>query len=132
MIKFNPKLKSLAGDLRNKSTLSEVLLWNHLKGKRMLGYSFTRQKSLGDCIVDFYCSKLRLVIEIYGASYFDKFQEDNLRQVKLEKTGIRFLRFGDVQVKRSMESVIMEIEEWIKEEEAFNVRRGRTMLKPIF
>jgi very-short-patch-repair endonuclease len=119
IIKYNPRLKSFARDLRNKSTLSEVLLWNHLKGKKMLGYAFTRQKPLGDYIVDFYCHRLRLAIEIDGGSHFDKLNEDNSRQVKLEKMGIRFLRFGDVQVKMNMESVILEIEEWIKEEDVF-------------
>jgi very-short-patch-repair endonuclease len=123
-IKYNPKLKKFARDLRNKSTLSEVLLWNHLKGKRMRGYVFTRQKPLGDYIVDFYCNNLRLAIEIDGGSHFDKLKDDDLRQDKLEKIGIRFLRFGDIQVKRNMESVIMEIEEWIKKEESFVAERN--------
>ncbi len=37
-----------------KSTLSEVLLWNHLKGKQMRGYDFHRQKPINNYIVDFF------------------------------------------------------------------------------
>ncbi|MBT6416907.1 MAG: DUF559 domain-containing protein, partial [Candidatus Marinimicrobia bacterium] len=57
-IYYNPKLKQLARNLRNNSTLAEVLLWNELKQKRMRGYQFYRQKPILDYIVDFYCSKL--------------------------------------------------------------------------
>ncbi len=65
-IRYNPKLKALARELRKNSTLSEVLLWNHLKGGQMKGYQFMRQKPIDDYIVDFYCSKLTLIIEIDG------------------------------------------------------------------
>ena len=65
-IYYNPKLKTLSGELRNNSTLSEVLLWNMLKSKKMKGYQFMRQKPTDNYIVDFYCSKLKLVIEIDG------------------------------------------------------------------
>ena len=66
---YNPKLKQLARNLRNNSTLSEVLLWNELKGKLFEGYQFMRQKPIGEFIVDFYCPKLKLVIEIDGESH---------------------------------------------------------------
>jgi very-short-patch-repair endonuclease len=38
IIPYNPKLKELARKLRKESTLGEVLLWNQLKGKQLLGY----------------------------------------------------------------------------------------------
>ena len=63
-IHYNPKLKYHARELRKKGVLSEVLLWNHLKGRKMRGCQFMRQKPVGDYIVDFYCNKLKLVIEI--------------------------------------------------------------------
>ncbi|MDP2993407.1 MAG: DUF559 domain-containing protein, partial [Deltaproteobacteria bacterium] len=73
---YNPKLKELARRLRNSSTLSEVLLWNHLKGKQMKGYDFHRQKPIDNYIVDFFCTKLRLIIEIDGDSHLFKGEED--------------------------------------------------------
>ena len=51
---YDKNLKRLAAKLRNNSTLAETLLWNELKGKRMIGYDFHRQKPLGNYIVDFY------------------------------------------------------------------------------
>ena len=63
-ILYNPELKKRARELRKKGVLSEVLLWNQLKYRKMRGYQFMRQKPIGNYIVDFYCNKLKLVIEI--------------------------------------------------------------------
>ena len=49
-------------ELRKNSTLAEILLWNELKGRKMLGYQFMRQKPIDKYIVDFYSSKLKLII----------------------------------------------------------------------
>lgn len=50
--------------------MSEILLWQKLRAGQFRGYSFNRQKPLGNYIVDFYCRKLNLVIEIDGDSHF--------------------------------------------------------------
>ena len=52
ILPYNPKLKPLAKALRNDMTLSEVLLWNELKQKKMLGYDFDRQRPIDNYIVD--------------------------------------------------------------------------------
>ena len=75
-VRYNPELKQRARDLRKQGVLSEVLLWNQLKGRKLRGYQFMRQKPIGAYIVDFYCSKLRLVIEIDGESHSGKFDYD--------------------------------------------------------
>ncbi len=54
-IYYNPKLTALARELRNNSTLSEILLWDELKTGRMLGFDFHRQKPIDNFIVDFFC-----------------------------------------------------------------------------
>jgi very-short-patch-repair endonuclease len=92
-IYYNPKLKILSRELRKNSTLSEVLLWNQLKARKMRGYQFMRQKPVGNYIVDFYCSRLRLAIEIDGESHGEKSKEDQIRQRKLESLGLSLLRF---------------------------------------
>ena len=114
-IHYNPALKQKARELRNNSTLSEVLLWNELKKKKIKGYDFHRQKPVDNYIVDFFCFKLMLAIEIDGISHATKAEQDEIRQKKLEKLGIRFLRFDDLLVKMDMESVIKTIEKWIEE-----------------
>ena len=55
---YNPKLKPLAKALRKNMTFSEVLLWNELKQKKMLGHDFDRQRPIDNYIVDFYCKDL--------------------------------------------------------------------------
>ena len=64
IIPYEPHLKDLARKLRRHSTLAEILLWRQLRGKRMLGCDFDRQKPVDQFIVDFFCSKLKLAIEV--------------------------------------------------------------------
>lgn len=97
----NPKLKALARKLRKNSTLGEVLLWNELKQRKMRGYQFIRQKPIGEFIVDFFCSTLKLIIEIDGeASHRFKLTEDMERQDWLEKLGLSVLRLSENQVRK--------------------------------
>jgi very-short-patch-repair endonuclease len=110
IIPYNPNLKELARKLRNSSTLSEVLLWNHLKRRQMRGYQFLRQKPLDKYIVDFFCYELMLAIEIDGVSHDEKAKVDVMRQKRLESFGIHFLRFTDSDVKNNMCGVLQSIE----------------------
>jgi len=112
--KYNPKLKKRAKDLRNNSTLSEVLLWLQLKNKK-LGLDFHRQKPIDNFIVDFFCPNLMLAIEIDGVSHNDKVEYDKLRQKKLENLGVKFIRFRDEDVKKNMQGCIDFLKEWIDE-----------------
>lgn len=114
IIPYNSRNKELARCLRRNGTLSEVLLWKYLKVKQMLGYDFDRQKPLDDYIVDFFCNELMLAIEIDGGTHNYKGEEDQRRQKKLEKLGIKFLRFTDEDVKGNIEGVVAIIEEWVK------------------
>ncbi|MBC8215428.1 MAG: endonuclease domain-containing protein [Candidatus Marinimicrobia bacterium] len=116
-IYYNPKLKQLARNLRNNSTLAEVLLWVRLKGKQMMGYRFMRQKPIGEYIVDFFCSKLSLVIEVDGESHYKKERQDLKRQEYLESIGLTVLRFDNDQIKEGLDYVLQEIEDWIKKKE---------------
>ena len=104
IIPYNPKLIEYARLLRKNSTLSEVLLWQQIKNKA-LGVQFHRQVPMLDYIVDFYCHELMLAIEIDGDSHLYKYNYDNKRQGDLEKEGVVFLRFTDIDVKRNMFSV---------------------------
>ena len=100
--------------MRKNSTLSEVLLWEQLKNKQLIGYDFHKQKPIDEFIVDFYCPKLKLVIEIDGESHDGKIQEDKTREEKLKSLGLNILRFLDSEVKQNMEGVILEIRKWIE------------------
>ena len=114
MLRYNPKLKSLARELRKLSTLAEVLLWRHLKGRQRCGVDFHRQKPIGEFIVDFFAPRLMLAVEIDGDTHRFKGAEDAERQRKLEAVGIRFLRFSDREVKANADGVAQAIDHWIE------------------
>ena len=117
IIAYNPKLKQLARNLRKRMTLSEILLWSHLRKRQMGGYQFLRQKPIGNFIVDFFCKELTLAIEIDGESHDEKIEQDEQRQKKLESLGIRILRFHDQEVKNNLDGVLTAIGKWIRENE---------------
>jgi len=108
-IYYNPGLKEKARSLRKKGTKAETLLWLCLKGRKIRGFQFTRQKPIGNYIVDFFCPKLRLAIEIDGISHDDKLEYDRIRQQSIEAQGVRFLRFYDDDVKSNLEDVVQAI-----------------------
>ncbi|MFD2873919.1 endonuclease domain-containing protein [Mucilaginibacter ximonensis] len=117
IIPYKPYLKELARQLRNDSTLSEVLLWNELKNKKYFGYDFQRQKPLLDYIVDFYCNELDLVIEIDGQYHNseEKYSLDQNRDKKLAEYYLTVIRFTEWEVRKDMLNVLRTIEKHIVE-----------------
>ena len=114
ILPYNPKLKTLARQLRNNSTLSEVLFWQNIKGKSY-GYEFHRQVPIDNYIVDFFCHELSLAIEIDGNTHDYNFDNDEKRQMVLESLGIIVLRFSDIEVKKSLNEVLRVLESRISE-----------------
>ena len=110
---YNTKLKSLSRQLRNNTTEAEKLLWSKIRGKQLRGYQFYRQRIIGNYIVDFYCPKARLVIELDGGQHYsneglekDKIRDDYMREHKL-----RVLRFSDRDVFGNITGVVEMIYE---------------------
>ena len=114
IIPYKPYLKDLARELRKNSSFSEVLLWQKIKQKS-LGVQFHRQVPMLDYIVDFYCHEIQLAIEIDGSSHDTKFEEDLKRQNELEKQGVIFIRFTDLEIKKEMFSVELALREKVQE-----------------
>jgi very-short-patch-repair endonuclease len=111
---YNPYLKEKARELRNNSTLGEILLWQKLKGKQCYGFDFHRQKPILNYIVDFYCSKLNLVIEIDGYCHNFKAEEDKQRDVELTKLGFTVLRFSEGEVRNNLDLVLNSLSIFIE------------------
>jgi very-short-patch-repair endonuclease len=120
IIKYNPKLKELARQLRRNATKSEVFLWQKLKRDQFFGYDFHRQKPIDEYIVDFFCNKLRLAIEVDGYSHeiLEVWQKDVKKTKRLNELGIHVLRFSDHQILNDMENVLRAIENYILRFEA--------------
>ncbi|TCN73234.1 endonuclease domain-containing protein [Acetobacteroides hydrogenigenes] len=83
----------------------------------MLGFDFTRQKPIDSYIVDFFCSKLMLAIEIDGYSHQleEVYAKDVENSRRLEELGIKLLRFQDVEVFQNTKGVLQVIENTVIE-----------------
>jgi very-short-patch-repair endonuclease len=114
IIAYQASSKAFARKLRREMTLAEVLLWNQLKRRQMLGYDFDRQRPIGKYVVDFYCKELRLAVEVDGRSHDVKEAVDRKRQRELEALGVAFLRFWDAEVKQDMRGVLARLAEGIR------------------
>ena len=103
---YNPKLKEKAKQLRKAGNLSEVILWNNLKNKQLLGLDFDRQKIIGNYIVDFFVRNMMTVIEIDGESHDYKGGHDVIRENYLKSLGLEILHFQDIEVKKATNQVL--------------------------
>ena len=112
---YNINLKEFSRQLRNHSTLGEILLWKKLRAGGIMNYSFNRQKPLDRYIVDFYCKPLNLVIEVDGGYHNEQAQaiKDKERQQILESMNLNFLRFPDQQVRKDIKMVVKTIQNYI-------------------
>ena len=113
---FNqPELKTRRRDLRNAMPKPEQVLWYYLKGKNIRGYKFRRQYSVGNYILDFYCPKIKLAIEIDGDSHFTPraATHDQLRAKFLRQYSIQVLRFTNTDITKNIEPVVNKILEYL-------------------
>jgi len=114
---YAPNLKPLARKLRSNMTDAEQLLWSRLRRKQVHGVQFYRQKPMGPYIVDFYCAKAALVIEIDGGQHFSKegVERDGERDDALAVMHVRVLRFDNGEVMRNTDGVMAVIEQAVLE-----------------
>jgi very-short-patch-repair endonuclease len=117
MLKYNPKLKSRARQLRQNLTESERALWLRLRSKQLAGLQFYRQKPIGDFIVDFYAPKAKLVIEIDGSQHLEAHhaEKDRQRDEYLSSLGLIVLRFNSRQVLKETDATMERIYQTIAE-----------------
>ncbi|PIR86611.1 MAG: hypothetical protein COU11_04825 [Candidatus Harrisonbacteria bacterium CG10_big_fil_rev_8_21_14_0_10_49_15] len=106
---FNKEEKTdLRKLLRNSIPDPEVIMWSQLQQKRMRGYKFRRQASIDRYVVDFYCPREKLVIEIDGDSHFtDEAEQYDAERTKIfEALGLRVLRFTNEDVRQRLTVVL--------------------------
>lgn len=107
---YNRKLKCVARELRNNMTEAEKNIWyGYLRNFR---YPVLRQKPIDNYIVDFYCPKLRLIIEIDGDThYFEERKNYESKRTKiLGKYGLKILRFTNKDILKNLSGVVDVIE----------------------
>ncbi len=105
------ELTEISRGLRKRSTHSEDILWQALRGRKLAGLKFRRQHPFGTSIVDFYCHEKRLVVEIDGAVHLgkDAQERDRARQEIIEQYSVRFIRLPADEVERDLEESLGKI-----------------------
>jgi very-short-patch-repair endonuclease len=111
------ELFKFARELRKNQTESEKVLWKVLREFRSHGFIFRRQHPIDIFIADFYCHKLKLIIEVDGEIHDNKESQehDDGRSAENEKIGIRVIRFTNEQVLNNKDIVIRRINNYIAE-----------------
>ena len=110
-----PEIFNKARILRKNMTVPELELWNRLKGKKINGIRFRPQHPINIFIADFYCHKVKLVIEIDGEEH-DKIINRNYdieRSNLMSSFGITTIRFKNDEVLNEIEKVLSIIEKYL-------------------
>jgi very-short-patch-repair endonuclease len=112
----SPEIFERAKLLRQNTTEAEKTLWKRLNKNQLDGLRFRQQHPISKFIVDFYCTKANLVIELDGEIHLkeDTYERDTGRQYELERLGLTVLRFTNKEVLENIESVIERIKSHLK------------------
>jgi very-short-patch-repair endonuclease len=135
MLPYNKNLKERARQLRANMTDAERYLWAKIRMKQLKGYWFYRQKPIGDYIVDFFCPKAKLIIEVDGSQHFvnETIEYDRIREEYVSSLGLKVLRFTNTEVLKHVEGVVERIEEEINEKIPLipPFSKGETQVSPF-
>lgn len=113
-LKYLEQLRTMSRNNRKNPTLAEDKFWQLLSYKK-LNLKFLRQKPIGRFILDFYCSKLLLAIEIDGDSHDNKQNFDQGRDLYLEQRGIKTIRYKNYQVLNNFHQIKLDLITKIKQ-----------------
>ncbi|MCB0749499.1 MAG: endonuclease domain-containing protein [Ignavibacteriae bacterium] len=111
----NPNLIEQRRSNRNNPTKAEQLLWERIRKKQLYGFRFLRQYSVGPYILDFYCPKMHLGIEVDGGYHKTNNQKryDMEKEKFIKSTGINVIRFDNEEVLNKIGVVINKITEYL-------------------
>lgn len=115
MDKIPNGLLQRARRLRLEQTKAEILFWRIVRNRALGGFKFRRQKPIGPYVVDFYCAKAKVAVELDGSGHLDPEQiaHDKKRDKFLSENGVLVLRYSNHQLFDETESVLEHIWEAI-------------------
>jgi len=115
-IPYDKELVSRARELRKSQTEVEEKFWEIVKRDRLAGFKFTRQKPIGNFIVDFYCAEFRLAIELDGKLHeFQKERDKERDNLLKQKFGVRVVRYNNEDILKSSEKFIDNLLAYLKQ-----------------
>ena len=106
---YNKDYKVRATSLRQSRNYAEVILWREIKGRKLCGLDFDRQKVIGNYIADFCCESARIIIEVDGSSHIGREEYDKERDEFLWACGFDVIRISDHDVKHNLDYVLKEL-----------------------
>ena len=114
MKEYNKENIPLAKTLRRNMTPWERKLWYEFLGDYPI--RFQRQKAIGNYIVDFYCAKAGLVIELEGGGHYtaEQTEKDNIRTKDLENMKLTVIRICNLDIDRNFRGVCEYIDITVK------------------
>ena len=115
---YNNDHKERSRDLRKNMTPAERLVWSKVRRKQILGLQFYRQKPIHQYVVDFYCPKANLIVEVDGGQHWelDHAEADQLRDGVLKQLDLKVLRFSNLEVMKELDSVMEQIYETARQQ----------------
>jgi very-short-patch-repair endonuclease len=101
--------------LRSTETEAEKVLWEKLRNKQLRGFKFRRQHPISLYIADFYCHKLKLIVEIDGGYHYEKEQipKDEERTKILEFNDVKVIRFSNEEILSDIKKVLEKLETYL-------------------
>jgi very-short-patch-repair endonuclease len=93
----DPVAQFRARTLRADKTAGEKILWAHLR-KKQQGYGFRQQVRVGTYILDFYCARAKLCVEVDGEQHQGQVGYDSRRDATLGKLGIQTMRIPSIDL----------------------------------
>jgi very-short-patch-repair endonuclease len=117
--KVSPTKLTQAKEFRQNMTPAERRLWKHLRANRLDGWHFRRQQIIDGFIVDFYCHKEGLVIEVDGPIHKRQKDQDAIRTEILEAKGLKIVRFTNKEVMNDLHKVLQIILENLETDSPF-------------
>lgn len=105
----DPDILERAKQLRNQATPEEKILWGHLRANRMAGFHFRRQQVIQGYIVDFYCHRASLVIELDGPIHQSQTAYDHERDEQLKNMGLKILHIRNDEITHELDETLKRI-----------------------
>jgi len=118
------RLRPIARENRAQATEAENVLWQAIRRHSLSGFRFRRQHVIDRFVVDFYCARARLVVEVDGPIHDSRAEDDATRQNHLESLNLRVLRFSNDEILGNLKDVLARLEAALTSPPAPSPQRG--------
>jgi leucyl-tRNA synthetase len=114
---------SFARELRKNQTPEEKMVWDKVRGRRLLGFKFLRQHPIivntfngttAFYIADFYCAEKKLVVEIDGLIHALQIDYDKARDIVMNEMGLQIIRINNEEINANIYEALAKIKAILK------------------